>query len=413
VTDPAEGARVETAARVLIVDDMEVNRDLLARHVRREGYEVSMAADGAEGLARLRAEPFDVVFLDVMMPGMSGDVVLAEIKRDDAIRHIPVIMVSAAGEQEIVVKCLELGAEDYLPKPFNPTILRARARAALDRKRLHDQRQLHADNLERELEIGRRIQQHFLPATLPSVSGLEVQVHLASAKQVSGDFYDAFTTGDDGRLMLVVGDVCDKGVGAALFMALFRSLIRATGDPLTGGADRIVGGRRSLVQAAMQTTSAGGLLTRVAGFTNDYIARVHGNANMFATAFLAVVDPSDGTMDYVNAGHEPPLVVSTDGQTRELAGTGPALGLLPDLEFQSGTIVLNPGDMVVVYSDGIVDAQNSMGGVFGSVRLVQVLEERLPSAAEVKARVLAELAAFTDGTDPVDDVTLLVVRRPA
>jgi serine phosphatase RsbU (regulator of sigma subunit) len=413
VTDPSEAARMEAVGRVLIVDDMEVNRDLLARHVRREGYEVSMAADGAEGLAMLRAEPFDVVFLDVMMPGMSGDAVLEEIKGDDAIRHIPVIMVSAAGEQEIVVKCLELGAEDYLPKPFNPTILRARARAALDRKRLHDQRQMQTDSLARELEIGRRIQQHFLPAEIPTVSGLEIVAHLASAKQVSGDFYDAFAMGDDGRLMLVVGDVCDKGVGAALFMALFRSLIRATGDPLTGGAERIVGGRRSLVQAAMRTASGGGLLTRVAGFTNDYIARVHGSANMFATAFLAVVDPRDGTVDYVNAGHEPPLVVSSDGRVHELAGTGPALGLLPDLEFHSGTIVMSPGDTVVVYSDGIVDAQNSVGGVFGSARLVQVLEERLPSAAEVQARVLSELAAFTAGTDPVDDVTLLVVRRPA
>ena len=400
-------------ARVLIVDDVEANRDLLARHVRREGHAVAMAVDGAEALTMLRAEPFDVVFLDVMMPGMSGDEVLAVIKGDEHLRHIPVIMVSAADQQEIVVRCLELGAEDYLPKPFNPTILRARARAALDRKRLHDQRQLHAESLERELEIGRRIQQHFLPSALPSVPGLEIDAHLASARQVSGDFFDAFRTGDDGRVMLVVGDVCDKGVGAALFMALFRSLIRAVGDPLTGGAARIVGGRRSLVQAAARTDSGGALLSRVAGFTNDYIARVHGEANMFATAFLAIIDPATGALDYVNAGHDPALLATADGRVSELKGTGPALGLLPELGFASGSVLLDPGDTLVLYTDGIVEARNRHGGVFGIERLAQVLEEPVASAADAKHKILDHLHAFTDGADQADDVTVLVVRRPA
>ena len=400
-------------ARVLIVDDVEANRDLLARHVRREGYAVAMAADGMEALTKLRTEPFDVVFLDVMMPGMSGDEVLAELKGDERLRHVPVIMVSAADQQEIVVRCLELGAEDYLPKPFNPTILRARTRAALDRKRLHDQRQLHAESLERELEIGRRIQQHFLPSALPSVPGLEIDAHLASARQVSGDFFDAFRIGDDGQVMLVVGDVCDKGVGAALFMALFRSLIRAVGDPLTGGAERIVGGRRSLVQAAARTDSGGALLSRVAGFTNDYIARVHGEANMFATAFLAIADPATGALDYVNAGHDPALLATRDGRVSELKGTGPALGLLPELGFASGSVVLDPGDTVVIYTDGIVEARNRHGGIFGVERLVLALEDPAASAADVTRRLLDDLQAFADGTDQADDVTILVVRRPA
>src|ERR1043165_4731377 len=148
--------------RILVVDDTEANRDMLARRLRRDGHEVEMADGGAAALAVARARPFDVVLLDIMMPEMNGYEVLEALKRDDALRHIPVIMISAVDEMESVVRCIELGAEDHLPKPFNPTLLKARLGASLARKRLHDGEQTYARSLERELEIGRNIQQSFL-----------------------------------------------------------------------------------------------------------------------------------------------------------------------------------------------------------------------------------------------------------
>src|SRR5207245_7584938 len=126
---------------------------------------------------------------------------------------------------------------------------------------------------------------------------------------------------------------CDKGVGAALFMALFRSLIRASADPIGGGAIQMIGGRRTLVRQALESATPADLLTRVASFTNDYIARLHGRTNMFATVFLAALDSGSGQLDYVNAGHEPALVVAPEGVTKELRPTGPALGLMPDMAF--------------------------------------------------------------------------------
>jgi len=173
-----------------------------------------------------------------------------------------------------------------------PAMLRARLRAALHRKRLRD-----AENLTREMAVARNIQRDFLPESLPVAMGVQLEAALHPARQVSGDFYDAFTLAPSGTIVMVVGDVCDKGVGAALFMALFRSLIRASADPVGGGAIQMIGGRRTLVRQSLEAATPADLLTRVAGFTNDYIARLHGRTNMFATVFLAALDPMTGHFD--------------------------------------------------------------------------------------------------------------------
>ena len=130
----------DTEAALLIVDDIEDNRFALSRRLAREGYlNVTTAADGRQALDLLNSRPFDLVLLDIMMPNVNGYEVLAEMKADERLRHIPVIMISAVDEIDSVIRCIELGAEDYLPKPFNPTLLRARVGACLERKRLYDQ----------------------------------------------------------------------------------------------------------------------------------------------------------------------------------------------------------------------------------------------------------------------------------
>ena len=158
-------------ARLLIVDDLEVNRDLLARRVGRLGHETGFADNGRTALEALRAAPWDLVLLDITMPEMDGYETLRRIKEDPTLAHIPVIMVSAIDEIESVVRCIELGADDYLSKPFNPVLLRARIESSLNKKRLADQKQATLRALAREMEIGRKIQTGFLPETLPEVPG--------------------------------------------------------------------------------------------------------------------------------------------------------------------------------------------------------------------------------------------------
>ena len=162
ITDKIAVTRVPVGT-ILVVDDNEMNRDLLSRRLRRDGHTVLIAEHGRQALDRLAEQPFDLVLLDIMMPELTGYEVLEIMKKDVALQHIPVVMITAATEEESIVRCLLLGADDHLPKPFNPAILRARVGASLAKKRLHDAEQLHAKSLERELEIGREIQLGFLP----------------------------------------------------------------------------------------------------------------------------------------------------------------------------------------------------------------------------------------------------------
>ncbi len=381
----------QAPSRLLVVDDNEMNRDMLARRLQRLGHETCMAGDGREALALLRSQPFDLVLLDITMPEMDGYEVLLQLRSDEALRHVPVVMVSAIEEVDSVVRCLELGAEDYLGKPFNPLVLKARVDASLARKLLRDREQAHAQMLARELEIGRQIQAGFLPEQLPTLPGWQLDVRFAPARQVGGDFYDAFQL-PDGRLCLAVADVCDKGVGAALYMALFRSLIRATAMQSAAG-------------------SSEDLLRRTFSFTNDYIAQVHGSASMFATVFLAVLDPEDGMLVHANAGQDPPVLWRASGAVPDrLAPTGPALGLLPDMRMEVARTGMLPGDMLFVYTDGVTEAIGP-DGVFGEARLVELIVSSEGRWDTLLERVTQALEAHTRDEDRHDDITLLAVRR--
>lgn len=268
-----------------------------------------------------------------------------------------------------------------------------------------------AERLAREMEVARNIQRDFLPESLPVALDLQLEAALHPAREVSGDFYDAFTLEPSSTIVLVVGDVCDKGFGAALFMALFRSLIRASADPVGGGAIQMIGGRRTIVRQSLEAAAPADLLTRVAGFTNDYIAHLHGRANMFATVFLAALTPHTGQFDYVNAGHEPAIVLGADGAIRELRPTGPALGLLPDRLFSAGTGKLEPGDCLFAFTDGLVEARNPSGDAFGAERLRNALRANGTDAVKLVGGVMEALNTFTGQAEPHDDVTLLAATR--
>jgi serine phosphatase RsbU (regulator of sigma subunit) len=402
-TTPAPGG---DRARVLIVGPAAAERDVLGRHVQAEGHVVDTAGEGGEALAKLRAGPFDLVLLDVHTPGMDGPTFLRSLRDDTDLAAVPVVAVSAAGDLDLLARCLDSGADDYLPKEFRPVMLRTRLRAALHRRRLRD-----AENLTREMDVARNIQRDFLPEVLPVAMGVQLEAALHPALHVSGDFYDAFMLAPSGTIVMVVGDVCDKGVGAALFMALFRSLIRASADPVEGGAIQMIGGRRTLVRQSLEAATPADLLTRVAGFTNDYIARLHGRTNMFATAFLAALTPMTGEFDYVNAGHTPALVIGSDGTMEDLPPTGPVLGVVPDQVFNVGGGTLGRGASIFAFTDGLVEARSPAGEAFGAARLREALGANMGSASRLVQGVLDEVAAFIGQAEPHDDLTLLAATR--
>ncbi|MFC5608134.1 PP2C family protein-serine/threonine phosphatase [Variovorax soli] len=388
-------ASVAMPARALVVDDNAMNRDVLSRRLQRSGHAVESVEDGHRALERLKAQSFDLILLDVMMPGIDGYEVLARLKDDPGLRHIPVIMISALGETDSVVKCLALGADDYLTKPFNPLILQARVDACLLKKRVHDGEMRQLQSMERELEIGRAIQAGFLPDALPQLPGWDIAVRFRPARQVAGDFYDLFPIHGNGGVFMVVADVCDKGVGAALYMALFRSLIRATAS-----------------QAYPQGTAHADILLAAAALTNDYIARVHGRASMFATAFMGLLDPATGSLSYINAGHDAPLVAGAGGGVRQrLGATGPALGLLADQRFDVGRAFLAAGEVLLGYTDGVTEAAGSEGA-FGEPRLAQTVGAQPARSSELLLqRVEAALDGYSRQAAAADDITMVALRR--
>jgi serine phosphatase RsbU (regulator of sigma subunit) len=388
------------AGRILVVDDVEMNRDLLARRLQQQGHTVSLAENGRRALEMLRAQEFDLVLLDIMMPEMDGYQVLGEMMGDAALKHVPVIMISAVTEMDSVVKCIEIGATDYLPKPFNAVLLKARVVSTLEKKRLRDKERLYAKSLERDLEIGREIQKSFLPEELPRVPGWEIAARFRPARQVAGDFYDAFALPAGGRIGLVVADVCDKGVGAALFMALFRTLLRATA---TGDSNP----PRS---AAAGDADPAAELLRAVQLTNDYIARTHGRSNMFATLFFAVLEPATGSLLYVNGGHEAPVVFGPGGVKARLAPTGPAVGMLPDMAFTVGSARLEAGDGLLAFTDGVTDARGA-SGLYGEERLLALLRETAASASALLDAIESAVLAHAAGREQADDIALLAVRR--
>lgn len=387
---------------LLVVDDNRVSRLLLVHGLEQEGHTVESVENGRQALDMLRTKPFDLVLLDVEMPQMDGYQTLSIVKKDDALRHIPVIMVTAIDEMDSTIRCIEMGAEDYLPKPFNPVLLRARIDASLEKKRLRDQEQLYLKGLERELEIASEIQAGFLPSELPQIPGWDIAASLKSAREVAGDFYDVFPFRIENKIGLVIADVCDKGVAAALFMTLFRSLIRAVSN-----VDYFTEGRLSPFGA---NPSESRLKTAVS-LTNNYIANVHGDTSMFATLFFGMLDPSTGKLSYINAGHEPPLIINDHRIRAALEKTGPAVGIIPNWDFAVQEVQLAPDEILFAFTDGVADTLNGEDESFGKERLLSLLTTGDQTPSALLTSINAELQEFMADTKQFDDITLLAARQ--
>ncbi len=272
---------------------------------------------------------------------------------------------------------------------------------------------------ERDLQIGHQIQIDFLPKQLPQPEGWDIAAKFLPAREVAGDFYDAFTL-PGGKVALVIADVCDKGVGPALFMALSRSLTRAFAEqhrPLSWMEDFASDQPTAALNINRinrnKFLSAGTSALVAVELTNNYIAYNHGDMNMFATMFFGVLDPVTGRLTYINGGHDAPAVVAPDGTIKtRLKATGPAVGMIPDADFDIQQVMLEPGDLLMCFSDGVPDARNPKGKRFMVEHFLTLLNHQIdPSASVLLDRIQNYLYEHISTADQFDDITMLAVRH--
>jgi sigma-B regulation protein RsbU (phosphoserine phosphatase) len=383
------------ASALLVVDDNEDNRYTLTQRLKRMGYEnVATAVDGRDALTRLRERPYDLVLLDVMMPEMNGYEVLEHLKGDERLRDLPVIMISALDQLDSVIRCIELGAEDYLPKPFNPTLLRARVSASLEKKRLRDEVRASLKRLEQELDAARRLQLGMLPGEFPKWSPeTPVRVHalMEPAREIGGDLYDFFFAAQ-GIFCFLVADVSGKGAPAAMFMARTRSLVRIAVE---------------LFQHLGAQTSP----QDIAEAVNRELCQDN-RERMFVTMFLGFLDTTTGALAYVNAGHPPPYLLRAAGDIERVEGKPLApLGVRGSTAYEGRTVILERGDAVFVCTDGVAEAMNSSDELFGDPRLVADLRAaRLAAPGTMVQSVKEHIDQFTGAAPKADDVTMLALR---
>ncbi len=375
-------------ASILLVDDNPANLRLLAQILGERGHHVRAVPSGPRALDSVRVDPPDIILLDIRMPGMDGYEVSRRLKADPASARVPVLFISALDEIQDKVKAFSAGGQDYVTKPFQLEEVVARVETHLALHAL--QRDLEQANrrMEQDLLLAAQVQASFMPGKLPDLPGWEMAVSLLPAKLISGDFYDVIVL-PGGDVALLIADVVDKGVGAALYMAMSIALLRTALAEFPDEPGRVC----------------------------EAVSRqLHGYAsgNQFVTVFLGILDPQSGRLVYSNAGHNPPLLL---GDTHpeglvQLKKTGLALGVLEDSAWQSQCAQLEPGDALILYSDGITDAENERQEFYRLHRLMAVAGDNAPRpAAAIRDAILASVQEFMGAAEQSDDMALLVVAR--
>jgi sigma-B regulation protein RsbU (phosphoserine phosphatase) len=327
-----------------------------------------------------------------MMPEMDGFGVLERLKADGRINDLPVVVISALNEIEPVVRCVELGAEDFIFKPFNPTLLRARVLATLEKKALRDSTREELRRKQAELNEARTLQLALAPPPFRGqVAGrsLSIDVLLEPAKEVGGDLVDHFRIGDD-LLVLALGDVSDKGAGAALMMARTHSLIRS----LAARPDA-----RSMFEAP----------ERAVDLINAPLAE-NNSTSMFVTFLLATVDLTRRRLTYVRAGHVPPFLRRPGGTVERLRALGGLpLGMIEGAAYKSASVDFAPGDRILILTDGYTEAAEPAGALFGEAP-IEALLAALPEDDTAALGTLTEaVRAFEAGAPAADDMAAILL----
>jgi phosphoserine phosphatase RsbU/P len=378
------GAGDELIPKVLVIDDDQEIHRLLRARLEARGYHVTAASSGEEGVMRLRDVHPDLIFLDVAMSGMTGIDVLDVIRSQRM--DVAVILTTAYSSEQVAIAALRHGADDYLRKPFD----RGEFQAALDRtlarltmsrqiKQLRKELERKQVQLAEELARAAAVQSDLLPVENPPLPGFEIGARCLPAREVGGDFYD-WQQLPGGILSLTVGDVMGKGMSAALLMATVRAVIRAMVSQ-HGPAD------------AVQHTATS---------LDSDLAR----SGSFVTLFHAQLSTATAELRYVDAGHGQALLRRADGTLEPLQPFGLPLGVLSTEHYNEGVVTLGPGDLLVIYSDGLSEARPEL------FRDQQSLAAQIQGdeTASVIAQRLVDLATATGGQLP-DDLTVVVVRR--
>ena len=379
--------------RILVVDDEPDLEPLIKLRMRRKirsgVYSFEFAENGVEALEVLKQhQDIDMVVTDISMPQMDGLTLLQRIP-DVAGDDLRCVVVSAYGDMKNIRTAMNRGAFDFITKPvdfddLNLTIERTLQHLEEWREAVAARDKLVA--LQNELQVARSTQQSILPKTFPRSSYYQVFGHMEPARNVGGDFYDVIRL-KDRHVGLAIADVSDKGIPAALFMMSSRTLLKG---------------------AAIGSSDPGQALREV----NDLLYEEN-ETMMFVTVLYSIYDPATGKLTYSNGGHDPPLLVRPDGTSELLPLThGIALGVTPDIEFSSHTIQLNPGDSVVLYTDGVTEAMNANGEQFGVERIHEVFAGSPPKNSEQAAQAMFEaVRTFVGDAPQFDDITCLVLHR--
>src|SRR6195256_4448926 len=379
--------------RILVADDDATSRKLLTRILTRAGFEGAEAPDGIEALKLLQADPPSLLLLDYDMPGMDGAEVLKQLRGDGnaAVAQIPAIMLTGHGGEESEVLCLEAGADDFVTKPINDAVLRARIDTQLRLRSMRSQLQEQNDeleawrrNLERDLEAARLTQQSLIPQRPPVLPGWEIAACYRPVIQVGGDIYGWLRMAD-GRTLFWIADATGHGASAALLTTLAKLLFQHG------------------------TTEHNQPAEIMEAVNNDF--RSIFGARSFMTAMCVALDAATGRASVVGAGHPPLLVSRRDGKTEAIPSSAPPLGLLERSEFIEANVNLEPGEAFLLYTDGLYGSGREENPRLSSGRLGEMLQPIPGSAQGLLSRVVEQTATNNGDRSAPDDVAAVAVRR--
>ena len=371
---------------ILLVDDTPANIHI-AQAILKDEFRIRVATTGAKALELVNTEPLpSLVLLDIEMPGMDGYEVCNHLKANPQTRDIPVIFLTAKTESEDETRGFEVGAVDYVHKPFSPMVVKARVRTHLTLRATSQQLAQQLLTINNELEMARQIQLSILPRETPKIRGLEIAARYLPMSSVAGDFYD-FIIVDERHVGVLIADVSGHGLPAALIASMLQ------------------------VALAAQITHASEPGRVLSGLNQALCGKFR---NHFVTAAYVFVDMEKNSISYAAAGH-PPLLLwrASTGRASEVVQNGLLLGHFPEETYSALELPVGPGDKAVLYTDGILEASNRLDEMFGSDRLKQFLESHHhPGAERLADSLLEELSRWSghpQGAGQRDDMTLLSI----
>ncbi len=381
--------------RILIIDDDQFNRDLLTRHLERQGHVVCQAADGPEAFNILRQASFDIALLDVMMPGMNGFQFLELARGDKALHELSVIVVSALDDPASMARCLELGAEDYLQRDFNPAILKARINNILEKKeyKLQNQEALRSlaaaqTRLATELKDAAAYVRSLLPKRA-HWADIAIDWEFIPSLSLGGDSF-SYQRLDDGRLAIFLIDVSGHGIEAALLSVTVMNLLKTMA---LGGVDY---------------GNPGSVLKRL-----NLSFKVEDQNNMYFTIWYGVYDPADRSLVYATGGAPPAVLVKPDGAIDELVAEGPIIGVDDEALFNHRSVSVAPGSHLYLFSDGLFEVRTKDGGLMEWSAFLELLLAHhrecalAPACLSPIKRIVDAVLALSAGEYFADDVSIL------